>query len=133
MTKWWLRQRPKKISQIIRINLQVGGGKPPDLYKRYFSERLMVVGVLEIDLALRGVRSLKEKRRAVKSLKDRLRFKFNISVAEVDAQDNWQRAILGVALVSNETDYVKSVLSKVVELVRFDRECELVNYHMETF
>lgn len=93
----------------------------------------MVVGVLEIDLALRGVRSLKEKRRAVKSLKDRLRFKFNISVAEVDAQDSWQRAILGVALVSNETDYVKGVLSKVLELVRLDRECELVNYHMETF
>lgn len=93
----------------------------------------MLVGVLELDLALRGARSLKEKRRAVKSLKDRLRSRFNISVAEVDTQDNRQRAILGVALVGNEAGYVKGVLSKVLELARFDRECELVNYHMETF
>jgi hypothetical protein len=93
----------------------------------------MVVGILELNLALRGVRSLKEKRRAVKSLKDRLRSRFNISIAEVDAQDNWQRAILGVAIVSNKSDFIKGVLSKVLEATRRDRECELVSFHIETF
>ena len=91
------------------------------------------MGVLELDLALRGAHSLKEKRRAVKSLKDRLRSRFNISVAEVNAQDNWQRAILGVAIVGNETGFVKGVLSKALEMARRDRECELVGFHMETF
>ncbi len=61
----------------------------------------MVVGILTIAIFLPESHSLKDKRRVLKSLKDRLRSKHNISVAEVDGQELWQRATVGIAAVSN--------------------------------
>jgi uncharacterized protein len=65
----------------------------------------MIVGTLEVRLLLREARTLKDKRQVVKSIKDRLRNHFNVSVAEVDEQDNRQLAVLGIAMVSNETHH----------------------------
>ena len=65
----------------------------------------MVVGVRSWELALAGCQSLKDKRRIVKSLKDRLHNQFNVSAAEVDHQDSWQRAALAcsVALAARQS------------------------------
>ena len=93
----------------------------------------MVVGTLEIRLVLRGSHSLKDKRRVIKSLKDRFRNKFNVSVAEVDHQDEWQQATLGVAMVGNDGRYINQVLSKVIDHLRGVHGAELVDYHMEFF
>ena len=62
----------------------------------------MIVGTLRVRLLLRESRSLKDKRQVVKSIKDRLHNGFNVSVAEVDALDNLQVDVLGMAMVSNE-------------------------------
>ena len=62
----------------------------------------MIVGSLRVRLLLREARSLKDKRQVVQSIKDRLRNGFNVSVAEVEAQDNRQLAVLGLAMVGNE-------------------------------
>ena len=59
----------------------------------------MVVGVCTLDLHLPGVDSLKGKRQILLSLKERIQRKFNVSIAEVDGQDLWQRAVLGVVSV----------------------------------
>ena len=67
----------------------------------------MIVGTLRVRLLIREARSLKDKRQVVKSIKDRLRNHFNVSVAEVEAQDSRQLAVLGMALVSNEAHHVK--------------------------
>jgi uncharacterized protein len=93
----------------------------------------MVVGTLKIMFVLRGAHSLKEKRRVLSSLKARVFNKFKVSVAEVDHQDVWQRATLGVAMVGTEGGYVNEVLSKVVDAVRFVPEAELVDYELEMF
>lgn len=93
----------------------------------------MVVGTLNIRLVLRGARSLKDKRRVIKGLKDRLRHKFNVSIAEVDHQDEWQRATLGVAMTGTDGRYVNSVLSKLVGHLRGVRGAELVDYELEMF
>ena len=93
----------------------------------------MVVGTLEIRLVLRGSHSLKDKRRVVKSLKDRFRNKFNVSIAEVDHQDEWQRATLGVAMVGNDRRYINRVLSKLMDHLRTAHGAELVDYELEFF
>ena len=74
----------------------------------------MVVGVATARLFIRASRSLKEKRRVLQSLKERLRKRFNISVAEVGAQDNHQVAELGLATVS----WSRGAVEKTLEAVR---------------
>ena len=87
----------------------------------------MIVGILDIDLFIPDSNSLKAKRYKIKSIKDRLRNKFNVSVAEVGHTDKWQRATLGVAIVSNETRYIESVLGKVMNHVYSDHRVQIVN------
>ena len=93
----------------------------------------MIVGTLRIQLVLRGCRSLKEKRRVIKGLKSTLSGKFNIAVAETEHQDVWQSAELGVVTVGTDTPFVDSVLSNVVNHVRFYGGVELVDYETETY
>ena len=91
----------------------------------------MVVGTLEVDLVIRGSRSLKARRRVLNSLKDRIRSKFNVSVADVGEQDTWQRSVLGVAVVANDRRFVNEVLSKVQNLVESDSRVEIVEQHLD--
>ncbi len=91
----------------------------------------MVVGVLQMRLVIREATSLKDKRRVVKSLRERIRNKFNVSVSEVDALDRRQTAVLGVALVTNDGAFADKVMAKVVDLVRRTGGAELVDYETE--
>lgn len=70
----------------------------------------MVVGIVTWELHLDGCRSLKDKRRVLKSLKDRLRAQFNVSVAETDYQDLWQRAEIACAVVTTDRHHAQEVL-----------------------
>ena len=91
----------------------------------------MVIGVLNIDLSVPGNNSLKGKRYVLKSLKDKIRGKFNVSVAEVGNKDLWQRANLGIAVVSDDRRQANKILSKVIELIELANDTELLNYEME--
>ena len=71
------------------------------------------VGVLTLELRLQNAHSLKEKRQVVKSLKDRLRHKYNVAVAEIDYQDLWQRAAVAAVTVSPDHEYAEKVLRSV--------------------
>lgn len=93
----------------------------------------MTVGTLKIWFVLRESHSLKDKRRIVKGLKERLFKRFRVAVAEVDHQDTWQRATLGVAAVGNDGEVLNSVLSKVIDAVRFVPGAELLDYELEMF
>ncbi|MGH7900690.1 MAG: DUF503 domain-containing protein [Thermodesulfobacteriota bacterium] len=74
----------------------------------------MVIGVLRIQLFLDGNRSLKGKRQVLRSLIQRVKSRYsNISISEVDSQDLWQKATIGITIVSNETNFVNSVLDQV--------------------
>jgi uncharacterized protein len=77
----------------------------------------MLVGAARFDLRIPGVGSLKEKRHVVKTLSASLRNKFNVSVAEVDHQDLWQRATLAVSAVSGEGYHLKKVMHEVEKYV----------------
>jgi hypothetical protein len=77
----------------------------------------VVVVVVTWELHLSGCQSLKDKRRIVKSLKDRLHNRFNVSVAETDFQDLWQRAELSCCVVATDKRHAESVLSAADTLV----------------
>ena len=92
---------------------------------------MAVVGVLTMELRMEHAHSLKEKRHVVKSLKDRLRHKFNVSVAEIDDQDLHNSAVLAAVTVSSSKDFAAKVLQSVEDesagllgpmLVRADTE-----------
>ncbi|MFN2184230.1 MAG: DUF503 domain-containing protein [Anaerolineae bacterium] len=92
----------------------------------------MHVGVCIIDLRLPGNGSLKGKRRVVKSVVTRLSREFNVSVAEVDDQNVWQRAVLGVACVSSSASYAHGQLERVVQWIEEQRlDVELLDYEIE--
>jgi uncharacterized protein YlxP (DUF503 family) len=77
----------------------------------------MVVGVVRIELHLPGSRSLKDKRQVVRSLKERLRERVHASVAEVEHQDLWQRAALGLAVVAADGGQVRERLGLARSIV----------------
>jgi len=73
------------------------------------------IGVLTLEIRLHDAHSLKDKRQVVKSLKDRLRHKFNVAVAEIDCQDLWQRAVVAAVTVSSDHVHAEKVLQSVEE------------------
>ena len=87
----------------------------------------MLVGLCAIDLRIPGVTSLKEKRHVVKSLSSSLRSKFNVSVSEVEHQDLWQRATLGVSTVAGDSGFIRRVMHGVERLVERDGRVELLS------
>ncbi len=92
----------------------------------------MNIGVCRIELRLPENLSLKGKRRVLKSITSRVRNKFNVSVAEVDDQDLWQLATIGICCVSNNSRYTNEVRSKVVDvIVNSHFEVEMLNYEIE--
>ncbi len=91
----------------------------------------MVVGVLTLRLAVFEAQSLKDKRRVVRSLKDRIAARHNVSIAEVDDQDRHQFATLGVAMVSNDPRFVQSALDRIVEEVRRSATAILLAHDVE--
>ncbi len=78
----------------------------------------MVVGLATFDLHLNGCGSLKDKRHILKSLKDRLHNKFNVSVAETDYHDQWQRTEMACCVVSTEQRHAASVLTGVDQFIQ---------------
>jgi uncharacterized protein YlxP (DUF503 family) len=91
----------------------------------------MIVGVCTVELFLSGSQSLKDKRQVLLSLKDRLRDKFNLSVAEVDGHDLWQKAVLGMACVANEGRHCNQVLDHAINMIGNDTSVEIVGTHIE--
>jgi len=73
------------------------------------------IGVLTLEIRLQDAHSLKDKRQVVKSLKDRLRSKFNVAVAEIDCQELWQRAVVAAVTVASEHVHAEKVLQSVEE------------------
>jgi uncharacterized protein YlxP (DUF503 family) len=93
---------------------------------------MTAVGLLTIELYVPGITSLKQKRGVVKPLIARLRKEFNVSVAEIEDNDQLGHAVLGVACVSPSADYAHGLLTRVAESVADWRlDAELVDYRIE--
>ncbi|TET67443.1 MAG: DUF503 domain-containing protein [Candidatus Zixiibacteriota bacterium] len=93
----------------------------------------MVIGVLKLELYFSGSGSLKSKRQILKRIKDRTHSRFNVSISEVDNGDLWQRATLGVAVVSKDQRYANGVLSRIADNVEREDATEVIDITMEFF
>jgi uncharacterized protein YlxP (DUF503 family) len=93
----------------------------------------MIVGVLTAQLHMHGITSLKEKRSIVKSLIGRLKSRFNISIAEVDHQDNKTSAIVAMTIVSNDTRFVNQQFDTIIGFMQNDGRFYLGQIKREAF
>jgi len=84
-----------------------------------------------MELRIAEAVSLKDKRRAIRSFKDRLRNRWNVSVAEVDRLDNRRLAVVAVAMVSKDRRYLEGALQKLVNATAAEREISLLDYELE--
>lgn len=91
----------------------------------------MIVGVLTVDLFLGEANSLKEKRRVLKSVIDRIKARFNVSVAEVGDQDTWQRSTIGISFISCEQAHVHQVFAAVVRFIEAQGTLLITGYQTE--
>ena len=93
----------------------------------------MIIGTLQLELYFSEPQSLKEKRVLLKSLVDRIRRRFNVSVSEIDGMDLWQKTTLAVAAVGNQTRYVNQILDRIAEFIRNENKLEIVKQELEFF
>jgi len=93
----------------------------------------MIVGVLTAHLSMQGVTSLKGKRSIIKSLIGRLKSRFNISISEVDHQDNKTSAVIGISIVSNDTHFIDQQFDAIINFMRNDGRLYLGQIERETF
>jgi uncharacterized protein YlxP (DUF503 family) len=87
----------------------------------------VVVGVIAWELHIDGCNSLKEKRAVLRSLKDRLRGRHNVSIAETNHQDTWQRAELSAAVVSSDRRRAHEMLSRINSAVESDFRVRIID------
>ncbi len=93
----------------------------------------MIIGVMKAHLHLQGINSLKGKRGIVKSVIGRLKSRFNVSVSEVEHQDEKTRAVIGIAVVSNETRFIDQQFDAIVHFMQRDGRFYLGQVERETF
>lgn len=89
----------------------------------------MTVGICELEVFIPQSRSLKDKRVIIKSFKDKVSKRFNVSIAEVGYQDKWQRAIFGIAKVSHDSVSVDKVFDFIDKMIIEDGRMEVVNWN----
>ena len=92
----------------------------------------MVIGILKLDLHIPLSGSLKEKRMILKSVKDKVRNRFNVSIAEVDDLDKWQRGKIAIVACSSDGAYLSGELNSVVDMIKENGSIELLDYAIET-
>lgn len=93
----------------------------------------MSIGLLLLECFIPESQSLKDKRRILSSLSERLRRQFNIAIAEVEYQDQWQRAQLAIVFVNTNWRMLQSSMSKLTEYVDRDRRVEVTNTETRQF
>ncbi len=91
----------------------------------------MTVGILQLELEIPEAMSLKDKRRVIKSIKDRIAHRHNVSIAEVAALDMHRESVIAVAMVANDAKYVEGGLSKLVDFIRTVPRVNLMDYTIE--
>jgi hypothetical protein len=91
----------------------------------------MVIGICRLELMIRENHSLKEKRRIVKQIVDRVKHRFNVSIAEVGSNDLWQSAELGLCMVSNDRRFTNQALDKIVDFIESFTSADVIKSDIE--
>ena len=95
------------------------------------SDMATTVGLIQLTVHVAQATNLKEKRRVLKSFKDRLRNGYNVSVSEVDGQDSRRRAVLAIAMVGSDKRYIEGRLQKIINMAAAHRDMILLDHEIE--
>ena len=98
-----------------------------------FTGKTMPIGLLTLEIYIPEAHSLKDKRQVLRSLKDRLRGKFNVAVAELEGQDSWQRSVVGIVSLSNNNSHLEQSLRNVLDDSERLLGRDLIGHELETF
>lgn len=91
----------------------------------------VIIGLLTLDIYVPYCNSLKEKRIVVKSLKDKIRKKYNVSISEIDFHDKWQRVRLGIAQVGNDYNFIEKNMNAIFTMIESNGKAEIVDHNFE--
>ena len=91
----------------------------------------MNVGILQVELLISDGNSLKDKRRVLNRIKDRVKKNYNASIAEIGHMDKWRRAVLGVAVISNGKKNLSAHLDNIMNFINGDKRVTIIDYTME--
>ena len=91
----------------------------------------MIIGLLSIEIFIPSSTSLKDKRMVLNHIRDKVRKKYNVSVAEVDFLDKWQRSLIGIALVTSQKSFAEEMLIKIFQQLDDDYNFEISQYRIE--
>jgi uncharacterized protein YlxP (DUF503 family) len=94
--------------------------------------KTLVVGVLSVTLRIGGMTSLKEKRRVIKSILEKIQFKFRVAAAQTGRQDEWNYCEMGFSCVSNESSHTESILSSIIRYIDNDARVEIIQSMSES-
>jgi len=90
-----------------------------------------LIGVCRVIISIPESFSLKEKRKVKRSIVDKVRSKFNVSIAEVESQEIWNELVLGISIVSTESKYIYEVMSEIIKLIEEQKDTELIDYEID--
>jgi len=93
----------------------------------------MHIGVLQFTVEIPYAESLKDKRRVIRSMKDKLRRQYNVSIAETDNQDDLTLATMGIAAASSDVKQVNSLLDRLLNTLQDWRDASLMDHQIEIF
>lgn len=91
----------------------------------------MIIGSCMVEIIIYDANSLKDKRRVLKSIMEKLKSRFNISVAEVGLNDKWQRSMIGFACVTNDSVHSNKMISNVLNFIEVETRVEIINSEIE--
>lgn len=91
----------------------------------------MIIGTCSLKLMIYESNSLKDKRRVLKSIIERIKSRFNVSIAEVDLNEKWQLGIIGIACVTNDSKYAQQIISNVINFIENDDRVEILEENIE--
>ena len=91
----------------------------------------MIVGICSVKLKIYESNSLKDKRHIIKSIIGRIQSRFNVSIAEIDLNNNWQMSIIGFSCVTNNTKHANQIISNVLKFIDGDQRVEMIDYDIE--
>jgi uncharacterized protein YlxP (DUF503 family) len=92
-----------------------------------------MLGFYQLEIFIPSALSLKEKRFVLKSIKDRIRKKYNVSIAELDGNDKWQKSLLGIAMVSNDRRLIEGSFNQILNMMDQDGRIEVIDRVIEYY
>jgi uncharacterized protein YlxP (DUF503 family) len=93
----------------------------------------MIIGYLNLEIYLPYSHSLKEKRKRLKSLKDRLRVKYNVSYSELEFLDKWQRTRIGLVTINSQKIIIDKIFQQIIQEIETNLDGEIINKYVDYY